>query len=381
MTHTNFIFATRSQLPASKANAVQSIHMALSLGKRFEQFQPIFLTQEKDPIPDTYFAPFKANAPNKLKLIKLSAKTEWSHKYVIQFLRHFQKCAPSTIVYTRSTRIAWAACKANRNCILELHDPLIPIRIRALNSMFSKGNLKGIVATTTRLKNDIIEATNISSCKVTVFGGAACKEYIEVTHIENDLIDTAKFNVAYSGSALVGKGLEIVLKCAALAPKIAFHIIGPSIKEAKKLGPISSNLTFHGFKQGEAIIGLLKQMNALLLPNQKSVIIGSGADIGKHTSPLKLFEYMSTGTPIIASNLPIFHETLSHKKNALLCRSNSPDDFCRKIEELQQDTALAIQLGKTAQENFLNNYTWDHRVDHIVQFITKLGILKQSSKE
>ena len=82
----------------------------------------------------------------------------------------------------------------------------------------------------------------------------------------------------------------------------------------------------------------------LVLPNPASAIST------RFTSPLKLFEYMAAGRPIVASDLPAIREVLRDEVNALLVtpaiRQRSP----QAIERLLADPALARRLARSRAE-------------------------------
>ena len=63
------------------------------------------------------------------------------------------------------------------------------------------------------------------------------------------------------------------------------------------------------------------------------------------TSPLKLFDYMAAGVPIVASDLPALREVLRHEENALLAEAGNADAFAAAIRRLLTDPALADRLG------------------------------------
>ena len=81
-------------------------------------------------------------------------------------------------------------------------------------------------------------------------------------------------------------------------------------------------------------------------------------DITKATSPVKLFEYMATGKPILTSRMP---ECLQYD---CVITYNDADDFILKTQELMEleaNSAYFSELDRTAREN-----TWDARIEQIL---------------
>ena len=86
------------------------------------------------------------------------------------------------------------------------------------------------------------------------------------------------------------------------------------------------------------------------------------------TSPLKLFDYMAAGVPIVASDLPALREVLRHEENALLARPGDPDAFADAVRRLLADPALAARLGAQARAD-VHRYSWDARADALLGFL------------
>jgi glycosyltransferase involved in cell wall biosynthesis len=87
-----------------------------------------------------------------------------------------------------------------------------------------------------------------------------------------------------------------------------------------------------------------------------------------YTSPLKLFEYMASGRPIVASDLPSTAEILRDGGNALLVPPSDPAALAAALRRLQGDPALAGRLSDRALED-VQAYTWDARARSILAFI------------
>lgn len=77
-----------------------------------------------------------------------------------------------------------------------------------------------------------------------------------------------------------------------------------------------------------------------------------------HGSPLKIFEYMAMGKPIVASKIGQIGEVLTHRQTALLVTPGNSDAIAAAVIELIENKTLANQLGHNGRQESLN-HTWD----------------------
>jgi glycosyltransferase involved in cell wall biosynthesis len=77
-------------------------------------------------------------------------------------------------------------------------------------------------------------------------------------------------------------------------------------------------------------------------------------------SPLKIFEYMTAGVPIVATDLPSLREVLQHGENAWLVEPGNPKAIAEAIEHLLREHHLGMWLANNARQ-CATSYTWDHR--------------------
>ncbi len=124
-----------------------------------------------------------------------------------------------------------------------------------------------------------------------------------------------------------------------------------------------SNVHLHKFMPHKEVIKYIKSADILVLPNTATEVRSQ-----KYTTPIKLFEYMASGVPIIASNVLSFTPYLRNKKNALLCEPDNPSDLARAVNQALQDRYSFGKLAQSARES-VNQYTWDSRVRKIVDFM------------
>lgn len=84
-------------------------------------------------------------------------------------------------------------------------------------------------------------------------------------------------------------------------------------------------------------------------------------------SPLKLFEYMASGRPIIASDLPSIREILN-EHSTFLIKPGDPRALATGIQQFINDSELASRLARQARID-VQRYTWQRRADMILNFI------------
>jgi len=84
--------------------------------------------------------------------------------------------------------------------------------------------------------------------------------------------------------------------------------------------------------------------------------------------PLKLFEYMAAGVPIVATDLPSLREVLRHGENAWLVPPNDPKALAEGIRHLLENPNLARTLSAQARED-VKQYTWERRAATILKFL------------
>jgi glycosyltransferase involved in cell wall biosynthesis len=87
---------------------------------------------------------------------------------------------------------------------------------------------------------------------------------------------------------------------------------------------------------------------------------------------MKAFEYMASGRPVVASDLPSIREIYDHGVDALLVPPDDPDAFAAAIRQLNQDPALGRRLGAAAKSK-AKRFSWEARGKAIVEFARARG--------
>jgi glycosyltransferase involved in cell wall biosynthesis len=80
---------------------------------------------------------------------------------------------------------------------------------------------------------------------------------------------------------------------------------------------------------------------------------------GFYLSPLKLFDYMACGMPVIASNLGQIAEVIDNGRNGLLT-ANEIQNIFENLLLIMQNTRLQRKLGFEARKTIIEQYGWIH---------------------
>ena len=89
-------------------------------------------------------------------------------------------------------------------------------------------------------------------------------------------------------------------------------------------------------------------------------------DVHFYFSPLKLYEFMALGLPIVATNVGQISEVLGGGERGVLVPAGDPAAFGDAMAHLLQSPETARPLGATAREWVLQTATWKRRVDQIL---------------
>lgn len=95
---------------------------------------------------------------------------------------------------------------------------------------------------------------------------------------------------------------------------------------------------------------------------------GSTVHSLRYRSPLKLFDYMARGKPIVAASAPSHKELLEDGVNARLYRPGDPTDLAAKIMSLAEQPQRAQAIAHKAWEDS-TNYTYDARAKRVVELV------------
>jgi len=232
------------------------------------------------------------------------------------------------------------------------------------------------VTTTKHLHNQLIEKLKTSPQKIkTVYGGVSAK-YFEQNEDKKSIrrrlnLSEHDILVAYVGffkSIGFAKGLETMIESLndVNTKEVKMVFVGGKEEEIKEYSAyaerqrVSSRCIFLGRVDSALVLAYQKAMDILVIPYPDEPHF---RDFG---FPMKTYEYMASGVPIIYSSLPIIAEVLEEYGFAfLLGDSKSLAEIIEKViinpEEAKERAQKAMEKSKM--------FTWKHKAQEIINFL------------
>jgi glycosyltransferase involved in cell wall biosynthesis len=168
------------------------------------------------------------------------------------------------------------------------------------------------------------------------------------------------FTVGFVGSLKPWHGLTVLVEAFARlhehAPESRLLIVGDGPERAKLEAEVSAHglrdsACFTGAVAPREVPGLLASMDAAVAPYPNLTPF--------YFSPLKVFEYMAAGLPVIASRVGQLSSLIQDGSNGLLCPPEDPAALAALLDRLRQDPALRARLGRTARAAVIADHSWD----------------------
>jgi glycosyltransferase involved in cell wall biosynthesis len=169
--------------------------------------------------------------------------------------------------------------------------------------------------------------------------------------------------VAYAGLIGYNQGLEVVLEAARMLPGIDFVLAGdgPELplleQKARKLSV--DNVSFAGYLDREKLFELYRQSDVLVAHAR------SRPTINASMVPIKLFEYMAAGRPIIYAGKGIAADLLRQLGCAVTVPPEDPEALSAAVAELLRDPEKMRVLGLSGRARVQSDFHRDKLMEQL----------------
>lgn len=364
----NILYIANSRIPTEKAHGIQIMKMCeafSSLGHTVT----LVLPRRFNPITGDPFEYYKVGHVFRIVKLPVIDLVEFGRlgffielfSFSISALFYILSRSKNDIIYSRDELPIFLVSFFRKNIFWETHSG----RWHVVAKLVAR-KCKGIVAISQGLK-DFYAKNGISANKIIVAHDGVSLEDFDIaidkkTSREKLDLSQDKNIVMYTGHLYDWKGAQVLSDAARfLSNKELIIFVGGTERDIKKFrnknGAID-NILVLGKKPHSDIPFYLKAADVLVLPNS-----GKNEISAKYTSPIKLFEYMASGTPIVASDIPSLREVLS-EKNTVFAEPDDGSSLAQSLKRVLSDKDLSSGVAQKALED-VKGYTWGKRAGKI----------------
>ncbi|BAU63137.1 putative glycosyl transferase, group 1 [Stanieria sp. NIES-3757] len=181
------------------------------------------------------------------------------------------------------------------------------------------------------------------------------------------LSENYQYLVVYSGALYRFKGIDLLIDVARLLPHIQFAITGGTdsqIQDYRQLAQEKqvNNINFLGWILPRSrLVSLLQAADLLAHPH----LSGKEADF---TNPVKFFQYIASGTPMVVTEIPPLLPFKSSPLVATWCPPDDPGAFAQAIGQSLRNYPYQSE-GYQTNIDFASQFTWENRTTKIMSYV------------
>ncbi|MDM9379256.1 glycosyltransferase family 4 protein [Chlorogloeopsis sp. ULAP01] len=385
----HYIFFIQEDLPKPEAHLVQSTNAAnaaANLGystvlvypyKGFKALNPINLARPFYPqqVPETLIKYY--NLHDKLKVAPLAmpwpvdyfpSKFNNSNTITTKYYFPFYILPTTKLVHSRNWNFIKAAIKNGVPAIYEHHHH----EDKPFEQEIVKHPLFQIAVTVADTIRDTMIQHGMPPEKVIKIHNGYNRLFMQrqpekATAWRQKLLKNGRKKlVVYAGALRKFKGIDVLIDVALEMSNIQFVCAGGNETEVKNYQQLAqekqvSNITFLGYILHEDLPSLLQAADVLAHPH-------CWGEAATFTSPLKLFDYFASGTPIVATEIPSLMEFKNTQAIAAWCEPDNPTKFAASLRQVLENYPRKIE-GYANSIEFVKQFSWENRAAKILSYV------------
>lgn len=351
----DFLYIGRSRLHRSRANLIQTLHTVAALADCGLRVRLVLPPWSRAASPPSLMAACGIDRPVEIVASQLLHPRFRFWPFVAW---HRRTLARIPSIYTRVVDVALALARAGIACSVEIHN---------LDALRERGRLAALVAAHRAGRVRVLVPISRSAAAELVAAGAtperihvAPSGFAAAAYARVPAFDAARLarpRIVHLGRLSAERG-RAVFEAVVAAGEAEVTIVGggEEVAGARNVPAVPPR----------EVPGWYGACDVVLLPYQASI------RTARTMSPIKLFEAMAAGRPIIAADLPTLREVLIDGETALLVPPDDPKAWLAALARLRADPALASRLAAAAQRA-AEPYSWRRRAEGILAALARAG--------
>lgn len=208
--------------------------------------------------------------------------------------------------------------------------------------------LNAVVVSTPHIRERFIQ---LNSKTVDVCNYPLLDELMEPTSW-NDKQD----EICYVGGISVVRGIGELMDSLALLPDLRLNLAGnfsnAELEEEIRGKEVWSRVEFYGYVGRKELLDIFNRSKigmVTLLPTPNHM----------ESLPIKMFEYMSAGIPVICSDFPLWKEIVGENRCGVCVDPSQPELIAATIQSLLDNPENSSEMGVNGRKAIVEKYNWE----------------------
>jgi len=349
---TKLVYVSRSRLHRNRANLVQTVRTAeafAEIGIDIRLYMPPWKGGRR--LADR-LAELGVSRPVDVRFSPLlhSRFRLWPFVFV-----HRRELQAADVVYVRSVDLSLALCQRGIPHVLEIH--------AVDRALVNRGRMAAVVdAQRQGLVRHLLPISHAAAARLIDAGADPAR-----VHVAPSGVDLAAFEavppldpaalchprVVHIGSLSHDRGLA-VFEALVDSGVADVTLVGSGLTDVRE----RPGLTLVGYVPHRDVPDWYGRAEIAVIPYQRDL------ETVDSMSPVKLFEAMASGRPVVASDLPPIREVIVDGENGLLVDPDDVEGWIAAVRRLQGDPNLPIRLAQQARI-MAKDFSWTRRAQRI----------------
>ena len=182
-------------------------------------------------------------------------------------------------------------------------------------------------------------------------------------------LDPSLFYIGFAGSFFQYQGIDILIQSAPLIldkyPTSKFLLVGdgPMLTEWMK------DVLSKGLKDSFIFTNRVPYTEVHKYIGAMDICVAPHHQDTNQASPVKIFDYMACGRPIVASDIEVVREIIGDSKCARMVSPDNPDDLAKALISLIEDIKVREDMGKNGREYAVEHYDRERIAKNLIAYI------------
>lgn len=173
--------------------------------------------------------------------------------------------------------------------------------------------------------------------------------------------------LCYVGRISQTRGLHAMKKLAARTDKHTRMVLAGIVDSGSEEVITGSHFTYLGEVPAQAVPAVIAESNVGLslfepLPNHLE------------SQPTKIYEYMASARPFVASNFPHWVHLFEHHDCGILVDPTDPQAVEEAVDKLASDPALAAEMGRRGRRAVEQEFSFESQARELLRLYTSLDV-------